>query len=904
MKKILFVSFALLLATATMSQTFDEYKKKRQEEMAQMKKERDEGIQKLKDEYRSYVEKHDKEFAAYLEKEWKAFNLFKANQRKKEPKPDVIPEYVPPKPDKPAIEKPKPEQTPEEQPDDQPEKPTPQPKPVPDKPFNKQLNPFGMVPVRLPEKDPEVIKPVIQKSVPTDFNFDVVTVSYYGNEFAFEVDPDLKTFRPGAVNDEAFSKAWTSLSEMQYAKVIRQAYDYKNDYNLNDWGYYLLIKKTAEELTYNENARKILTWFLMNRSGYNTKIAYAGNEVALLLPSTVQIYKWRYLTIDGQKFYMVDQMNATQLYTYEEDYPLAHKTMDFYIHAPLLLGEKTNYRKVSFDYKGQPYQFDIAYNPNQIAFFNDYPLTDISVYLNAPVSDVLKKSVTKELLPVLSKMDEENSINFLLAFIQKGFEYKTDDAQFGYEKFFFPEEIMHYPYCDCEDRSAFLAYMVDDLLDMEVVGLDYPGHLATAVKFTEDVSGDFVMVGHKKFTVADPTYINAPFGLTMPQFSDKPVKIVALKPDELMLAGKYWAITNNANGFRGGGGKDYVFDKDDNCYLTGFYADKLQFDGLQLDGNANKQAFIAKFSPEGKVIWAANMRNVSDDAFSMANSIVLDENNRPLIAGIYSGEVAYGSHRVSNNGKAGIFIAKMGRQRYPEWLKNIPLNEGEAGRHFAATFSLSGDLLEQEVFPEEDVVDTEEGLFAFKDKILLTGSLSGLPAIDETSYADVSAIDHVAELKKVNDELISSQVHPSIAGLFAVTQLIQNNGFVIPGAAAQAALMKYNPDFSKKYPEMFENIGKVRFMKNQEGIVTILSDNKKSVKFEQVKVSNDARMRVIPLSDGNQKIEVINGIEVGKLFVWFDLNYVKLFKENGDMLFDYDDDHSHARVNITDDILN
>ncbi len=63
-------------------------------------------------------------------------------------------------------------------------------------------------------------------------------------------------------------------------------------------------------------------------------------------------------------------------------------------------------------------------------------------------------------------------------------------------------------------------------------------------------------------------------------------------------------------------------------------------------------------------------------------------------------------------------------------------------------------------------------------------------------------------------------------------------------------------------------------------------------------------MRVIPLSDGNQKIEVINGIEVGKLFVWFDLNYVKLFKENGDMLFDYDDDHSHARVNITDDILN
>ena len=82
----------------------------------------------------------------------------------------------------------------------------------------------------------------------------------------------------------------------------------------------------------------------------------------------------------------------------------------------------------------------------------------------------------------------------------------------------FPEETLYYPYSDCEDRSILFAWLVHNLLGMDVVGLDYPGHVATAVRFKGKVAGDAVMYNGKRYMVTDPTYINASAGMTMPNF--------------------------------------------------------------------------------------------------------------------------------------------------------------------------------------------------------------------------------------------------------------------------------------------------------------------------------------------------------------------------------------------------
>ena len=66
--------------------------------------------------------------------------------------------------------------------------------------------------------------------------------------------------------------------------------------------------------------------------------------------------------------------------------------------------------------------------------------------------------------------------------------------------------------------------------DAKVIGLQYEGHLATAVYFGEDVNinGDAFSYAGKKYYVCDPTYINASIGMTMPQFKDKMPKLVKM----------------------------------------------------------------------------------------------------------------------------------------------------------------------------------------------------------------------------------------------------------------------------------------------------------------------------------------------------------------------------------------
>jgi len=74
---------------------------------------------------------------------------------------------------------------------------------------------------------------------------------------------------------------------------------------------------------------------------------------------------------------------------------------------------------------------------------------------------------------------------------------------------------LHYPYADCEDRAVLFAYLVKNLLGNQVIGLQYDGHIATAVAVTGDYSGDVYRVNGKNYIVADPTFINANIGRTM-----------------------------------------------------------------------------------------------------------------------------------------------------------------------------------------------------------------------------------------------------------------------------------------------------------------------------------------------------------------------------------------------------
>lgn len=876
------------------SQTFEEYKKKRQDEIHEMKQNRQKALKNLKQEYDDYIKKRDEDFAAYLEQEWSSYKLYQAQNRRPESKPKKIPEF--------DLEQLSQQSADNENQEKEKNNPKTGLK------SQVQQNVLSIAPKRLkPEEiiiteDSEgrsgEISPIVQKSVPENFQLQIIELNYYGRDLVFKIDPKLNEFRVHGLDESVLSSAWLKLSEMNLSSVVRKAQSYVDEMNLNSWAILRLYEELSAKITETDIEKAVLTWFFINRHGYDVHIAYAGEEISLLIPTTTPLYGIKYMALNGKKYYLTSKINSQQIYTYESSYPKAKQEIDLQIHRSMLLGNDLKKKKLTFNYSGETFTIPVVYNRSHIKFFQDYPVTDIEVYLNAPVSEALQTSLNFGLKNKVQEMDEGEGINFLLSLVQKAFKYKTDQDQFGTEKYFFPEEVFHFPFSDCEDRSAIFSYLVRKIMGVDVIGLDYPGHLATAVKLPQE-SGGYVTVEGARYIIADPTYVNAPFGVVMPKFSEAPVNVVYIKPDEMKLARNLWDKINRGGGYRGGIHQDYAFTTDGSCYLTGYYTDKLDLGDFKLSGNGRKQPFVALLNPEGEVQWLKGMVSEGLKSYAYANSLTL-VNNTPVISGFYNGRLKIGKENIASD-KDNLFLCKI-PNRGSRWIKKIEIKEEFNNQRIVSSFSSSGQLLNTKYYSSEDAISTNEGLFYKNGRITLNKNLGGVLNVTE-AYASGDDFDYAKILKNKRDELVSKNVEEAISGLFAVTSVIQNGLFIIPGTEAQKALVNTNPNFKKESPNIYQSIGTIDFLKYSDGIIVVNCKGDDEIVIDKLKIKNNARLKIVDLPDGNQRIEILSGFQVGKLFVWYDLNYVKMFRKSGDLLFDYGDDRTHKTFNLKKDIL-
>ncbi len=71
----------------------------------------------------------------------------------------------------------------------------------------------------------------------------------------------------------------------------------------------------------------------------------------------------------------------------------------------------------------------------------------------------------------------------------------------------FAEEALYYGYTDCEDRSVLFAALVEAVLKRPVVGIHFPGHVATAVLTAQkEARGARVKYLGHTYMICDPSY--------------------------------------------------------------------------------------------------------------------------------------------------------------------------------------------------------------------------------------------------------------------------------------------------------------------------------------------------------------------------------------------------------------
>ena len=421
-------------------------------------------------------------------------------------------------PVKPQPVAPKAEPTTPAKPQATPVKPQPvAPKAEPTKPTKPQTTPVK------PQPKPKA-KPAIQSSLQKEF-YSSVAINYCNTKLY--IDASMK----GVINitssqECAVADGYEALCRSNYKPLIANCQQAQKDFRLNDWGVFLFVKTAAEALCNDENSCIVMQQFLLNELGYRAKMARRGdrNQLLLFVATDCMVYGHPYFTKEGLNYYNINGTEACTFYMCNQDSKKAKTPVAMRLNnVPALNSGVVSRQRTN---KAGNVSVSVNVSKSLMDFYASMPQCDYGVYAKAPVAGSLAQEVLGTLRPLVQGKSEVDAANLLLNFVQTGFKYATDEEQFGFEKPFFVEELFYYPACDCEDRSVLFGWLVRELLGLDVVYLDYPNHIATAVQFKGDVKGDFLTVDGKRYTVCDPTYIGASIGMTMPNLRSAGVSIL------------------------------------------------------------------------------------------------------------------------------------------------------------------------------------------------------------------------------------------------------------------------------------------------------------------------------------------------------------------------------------------
>ena len=865
-----FVLLVVLFTSGCLyGQDYEEWLKKEKAERERFAEEEKAGLLKLQKEYDAFVEARDKEFAEFLKQRWKEYEMFAGKKRDTEiPKPKVSP-VAPAKQKMETV-------------------------------LLRVENP-GEGRLIVPDDGP-ILR--TKKSCSKQVRKLKISYVFYGNKIVLPVDEALR-LECEKVSEEYFASYWLRASKSNYDELLDCLYAYKSALGLNDWGYYMLVKTFSDHFLQGDNSRHLLCWFLMNKSGYMASLGFGEGKVSILLPTRQAIYGRSYISRGGLHYYIMGKLN--RLATYEKNFSGSNRLLDLGFETALNFSiDRIQGRSVVFDGR----EVKLSYNANVVDFYRDYPSTELSVYFNTPFSSVAKESLSEGLYAGLQGCGSKTRVSKLLSFLHESFPYKTDEEQFGQEKYFFPEEVLFYPYSDCEDRAAFFSSLVTLVAGLPSVGLSYPGHVSSAVKIDSVNTGNYLLLDGERYLSCDPTYIGASIGMSMPRYANQ--SVVVIKQEEgsgiskerearvlAMVKGAGGNVLNVSTGL--------VKGEDGEVYVTGIFDDVFRA-GSEVLENASKgnRVFLAKLDKSDRFAWALALDGSGENDLPRH----LAKNDEDIVlSGSFQGTARIGGRVLKVEEGQGMFVVNVGKSGNVKWTSTVavPRELVDEGYFYLMKFNDRGDVLDSQFRPMMSEARSKEISVARDNKWMISGMYTPVrPLVQENrieSKHERGVLDMADRLKAINDILVQENVHSTIAGLLAVVSLMSDGGEIIRGEEFIRALDRYNSSFKSKCPNIYKNIKRVDFVKGENGFVDIKTTDGKSITIDKMRLNNESRIRLSELPEGNVLVEVVDGMSVGKAFVWFKLNSVKLYRDTGDLVFDYDRDHTLKTFNLGRDIL-
>lgn len=342
------------------------------------------------------------------------------------------------------------------------------------------------------------------------------SVDFYEGTFNFNADASLHINFDTPLSNRSVNDFYTQVNAGNFKPLIQSLLEYKEKYKLNDWLYYQLIRKTAEQLSpkaSNYNRYTLYKWFLMAKSGYDAKIAIGNDQIIFYVSNDEDISDIPFFMIDKKKYMCLNYHDYGKLFKREDAYkpidiimPEAKESFSYKVtRMPDFKPENYYQKQIAFNYKHKSYHFNVKVTDEVSIIFKNYPIVDFQSYFNIPLSKATYESLIPILKENLKKMPEKTGVDYLMRFTRYSFLYEDDEEAIGKEKRFSPEQTLLTKYSDCDDRAALFFYLVKEIYNLPMIALLYPTHITMAVQFDKPIGNSSILYNGKSYTICEPT---------------------------------------------------------------------------------------------------------------------------------------------------------------------------------------------------------------------------------------------------------------------------------------------------------------------------------------------------------------------------------------------------------------
>ncbi len=421
-----------------------------------------------------------------------------------------------------------------------------EPKKKPDSQKNQQLAVKQVIPAAPVIKQPEPLAEVKEETFRANpyVKFDV-----FGTECKVRIGDNCRFKLPDVSSDAIADVIRDEFPKTQFDNMLYDCLQERKRHDFSDWAYYqMLLALTNKYYGENSNEGVLVLAFLYSQSGYKMRLAQDGTRLYMLCATRHFIYNRMFFSMEDDWYFLFDGKQSDKLRICPASFP-KESSLSLQISAAQRFAMNPSGERVIRSIRNPNFSVTLHSNKNYIDFCETYPssivdnnfMTRWAMYANTP----LEADVCDQLYPQLKNnikgMSEKQAVQELLWWLHGNldlegeiknsdtFLYRYDEDCWGADRAFFGEETLYYPYCDCEDRSILLSHLVRDLVGLDVVLVYYPGHLAMAVCFNENVDGDYILVNGRKFIVCDPTYLGCRVGQTMPGMNNSEATVILLQ---------------------------------------------------------------------------------------------------------------------------------------------------------------------------------------------------------------------------------------------------------------------------------------------------------------------------------------------------------------------------------------